>query len=675
MNRISLLFRCIIIGALLWSCDKEVYESADNISHAEQAQIAIPQKLDLKHNATNDTVHFISDDYWEVLVTDNKSTSWLTVEPTSGGPGNVTLIVKAQENSSEEEREAVITINYGDKSESFTIYQAPTPVVYYFDAPWNGYERGIITNNGNYFLVYKDTASSDYVFFIGDKTGNQFATHVDSTGLIRQFIISDTVYSFDFNENSVDIYINAGDRIQTIEDISYDTFNKNLNNTPSFIRTRATGNETVQPYYDAANLIAGVAGGVEACIKDGAVAKAGASSMLSIAGYLTPDEHPVAKDLLNAGAGALAIAALIPAGGTALAWTGGALGLISIGEIAWRRSNFGGADIKMERVGDDEESCKTGIAIATIKDSNSIPFMKNKSLFVKFIVKGPDNFRRTYDGDVKNDTSTCKLTSLRPGVEYKCRARLYKKWYEDPKTRQKFGCPPDLLGTSAYKEGYQYHETLYSLDGGEVSFTLSFPNAITGDVINTDKTWAFVGCSFIRAKNCDCGVALLNNDGEVIYRFTCLSFNQGATLSNLQPATTYGYYSFVECEGEHKGEIKYFTTDAPSFAGTWNCVETWTDSQNHKQSETYTIVLQEDGNAIINKPNYSKPQEATWSQTNLKLHIQATDYAYSDQVGGRSWYGTATIDNFNHIEGFYQTWRWNQYGDHEGDPHDIVLTR
>ena len=72
---------------------------------------------------------------WSATVGDaTKAEPWLTVDPASGEAGPATITVTAQENTSEEERSATVTITSGDLSLSFNVsqqagLQQPAPVV------------------------------------------------------------------------------------------------------------------------------------------------------------------------------------------------------------------------------------------------------------------------------------------------------------------------------------------------------------------------------------------------------------------------------------------------------------------------------------------------------------------------------------------------------------------
>ena len=68
-------------------------------------------------------LQFTATDKWTAEVTDTKASSWLSVEPTSGNAGDVTMTVTAQPNTTPDPRSATVTIKCGDVTKSFTVSQ------------------------------------------------------------------------------------------------------------------------------------------------------------------------------------------------------------------------------------------------------------------------------------------------------------------------------------------------------------------------------------------------------------------------------------------------------------------------------------------------------------------------------------------------------------------------
>ena len=123
-------FLCILTALLaLASCDevskvdvgpeikipelsKEIFTSGVNFEAAVSSQ------------GLSKTVQFTATDKWSVEVSDTKASSWVTVVPTSGDAGDITLSVTAEPNPEYSERAAIVTINCGPVKTSFSVRQA-----------------------------------------------------------------------------------------------------------------------------------------------------------------------------------------------------------------------------------------------------------------------------------------------------------------------------------------------------------------------------------------------------------------------------------------------------------------------------------------------------------------------------------------------------------------------
>lgn len=75
------------------------------------------------------TVKFTTTADWSTNVVDVKSSNWLSVQPTGGKAGTVTMTVTAQPNTDTKDREASVTITCGTVSQKFTVKQAGVPTV------------------------------------------------------------------------------------------------------------------------------------------------------------------------------------------------------------------------------------------------------------------------------------------------------------------------------------------------------------------------------------------------------------------------------------------------------------------------------------------------------------------------------------------------------------------
>ena len=73
------------------------------------------------------TVKFTATETWSASVADTKASTWLSVQPTSGGAGTVTMTVTAQPNTSDKARSATVSIQCGTVKQSFTVNQDAAP--------------------------------------------------------------------------------------------------------------------------------------------------------------------------------------------------------------------------------------------------------------------------------------------------------------------------------------------------------------------------------------------------------------------------------------------------------------------------------------------------------------------------------------------------------------------
>lgn len=69
------------------------------------------------------TVKFTATETWSASVVDTKASTWLSVLPTSGGAGTVTMTVTAQPNTTDKARSATVSIQCGTVKQSFTVKQ------------------------------------------------------------------------------------------------------------------------------------------------------------------------------------------------------------------------------------------------------------------------------------------------------------------------------------------------------------------------------------------------------------------------------------------------------------------------------------------------------------------------------------------------------------------------
>ena len=123
--------------ALTLACKKQEEEKPQpqpvvpKIEIPSESQAVFSQGISIQAGtaAQSQTVKFTTTAAWTADVADVKSSTWLSVSPTSGSAGSVTLTVTAQPNNEKLDREASVTIKCGTASQKFTVRQAGIPNV------------------------------------------------------------------------------------------------------------------------------------------------------------------------------------------------------------------------------------------------------------------------------------------------------------------------------------------------------------------------------------------------------------------------------------------------------------------------------------------------------------------------------------------------------------------
>ena len=127
--------------ALVLACNKQEEEKPQpqpqpepvvpKIEIPAESQVVFSQGISIEAgtSAQSQTVKFSATAAWTADVADVKSSTWLSVSPTSGSAGTVTLTVTAQPNNEKLDREASVTIKCGTVSQKFTVRQAGIPNV------------------------------------------------------------------------------------------------------------------------------------------------------------------------------------------------------------------------------------------------------------------------------------------------------------------------------------------------------------------------------------------------------------------------------------------------------------------------------------------------------------------------------------------------------------------
>lgn len=128
--RLRSIFMASAFLLLAFSCEtpEKPDEVKPEIQVPSESQKVFASGINFGENAGSSSqiskVSFIATDAWATDVTETKASSWLSVQPSSGGAGTVVMTVTAQPNSGETARSATVTIRCGIVSKSFSVMQA-----------------------------------------------------------------------------------------------------------------------------------------------------------------------------------------------------------------------------------------------------------------------------------------------------------------------------------------------------------------------------------------------------------------------------------------------------------------------------------------------------------------------------------------------------------------------
>lgn len=132
------------------------------------------KSMDFSSSASEKSFTFSSNVAWTLSIADTRSgSSWLSASPTSGEAGTHSVIVKAQENTTYDDRNAVITITAGDSIRKVFVNQkqldALTLTSNRFEVPVEGGSISVeVKSNINYTISIPD----EYKSWIHQSNGN-----------------------------------------------------------------------------------------------------------------------------------------------------------------------------------------------------------------------------------------------------------------------------------------------------------------------------------------------------------------------------------------------------------------------------------------------------------------------------------------------------------------------
>ena len=122
------VFSIVFTFVLLVACVKREDVKPEIIIPAESAQI-FSSGISFDASANSATVKFSTTDAWSAEATDTKASSWLSVQPSSGKAGEISMTLSAVANPSTEDRAARVSIVCGTVRKEFTVKQSGIEVI------------------------------------------------------------------------------------------------------------------------------------------------------------------------------------------------------------------------------------------------------------------------------------------------------------------------------------------------------------------------------------------------------------------------------------------------------------------------------------------------------------------------------------------------------------------
>ncbi len=133
MKRFTQLLFIFYAMFLAYACNnqEEIKEDVPKIEIAPESESIVSQGILFESGIKSQSqiVRFNATASWSADVAEVRSSAWLSVEPTSGGSGSVSMNVVAQPNTELSDREASITIKCGTDIKTIRVKQSGVPLV------------------------------------------------------------------------------------------------------------------------------------------------------------------------------------------------------------------------------------------------------------------------------------------------------------------------------------------------------------------------------------------------------------------------------------------------------------------------------------------------------------------------------------------------------------------
>ena len=106
------------------SCNKTEDEEKPDIDISSESAAVFSQGISFERSSGSMPLHFTALDSWTTSVVYYRTSGWLSIQPSKGNAGSVSMTVSAQDNTGYEEREAVVTIQCSSMTKSFKVKQS-----------------------------------------------------------------------------------------------------------------------------------------------------------------------------------------------------------------------------------------------------------------------------------------------------------------------------------------------------------------------------------------------------------------------------------------------------------------------------------------------------------------------------------------------------------------------
>lgn len=614
------------------------------------------------------------EDISAILINGERSFPMNVLQPSfSGDLLSFNLSMENDEGITSLSKDAVIEINLGAKTIVNVPCTAKLAKGIYFETPGEEYEEGLILDSGEYALLKADKERGGWELLVGVQGDEPMVVWIDETGLFRMIALGEHGCMFEFEENSFDIFWNdsepdsgipyrenADEPFALTKADSYSTYRNG-----DLFACMTKLQSVLSTYSDFFGLKRHSWMQEARYLKK--VNRFRRGFALLLVDQVFPEEFEIVHDAVAIGGLVASILSVNP--------IGIAFGLWEVGSLAVQRYYFGYATLKTLEVNPlsaTEAECK-----AKVENLQWISWPGSRSSEVQFIINGSNQQGRTESVLLSGDMAQVNVNQLTPGGEYTCRTRMYRVWIHNNDSHKNFGLRQEDFTRDLKPFNERIDRSWVSLDGGEVDFIMPTPGATTGSATSVTSNSAILECKFHLADGFPCGVAISSNDKT--WTVNASPSSTSVPVGALEPMTTYSYWAYVNVNGTpYNGEIKEFTTEMPSLAGTWGCtVYSYNYAGKKYVSDQFSLVLYPDHTIGMSGSNISF-KSGSWSQYGKSLGVDIISYAYDSYPfysGGYYISGTVVDDSFNKITGYWRYWNDGPNGAHEGDGLEIVMER